>query len=257
MISDRASRTASMMTAVSKKDVGLFNKLCGRKRKRSVKSFGKSMSDNWLEVNWGWLPLLNDVHAAFTYLRSITDSPPVVEYYAARRIKGGLPAMNSTLLTYDKDLSTFTKKLRAHVPAPIPPYQSLGLDAPEQVAWERLPYSWALDYMLPIGDYLATAGLLSRVTGVTYWRTQFFSRCVVGCKQHPHSDRYFVTSDNGPDHMLKVIDYVRESVTPSTSLPTPRFRALGEMASWKRAANVLAVVGARKLAIRSNVAKYY
>lgn len=145
-----------------------------------------SFFNNWLELQYGWKPLLSDIHGSVTALSDkevARDGLAIVTVKATARDNLVLsrsfsqPAGDRAFVyrfnereEYLTSVSlTFTKSNPALASA-----AQLGLTNPAQIAWELVPFSFVVDWALPIGDFLSqldasfgwsfNTGTLSRVT---------------------------------------------------------------------------------------------
>lgn len=146
-------------------------------------------SKYWLEYTYGWTPLLSDVYAAMEIEKV---SPPPVHYkksrtgnqssgpYLAKQIHiySSPPSWNSLNIDFnyyhDKRLEKYRICISADVSVSDPSVafaQQLGLTNPALLAWELMPYSFVVDWFLPIGGWLsaqqALLGLSLSRTSVT------------------------------------------------------------------------------------------
>ncbi len=135
---------------------------------RVVKSFNRAYgndaraaaANHWLQMQYGWKPLLNDVKNAAEQLAEINEDRKV-----------GRVTSRSTLTTrnigsYGTEVSPVGTAHRHQVqhesiryvwrfsPTELNTLGSLGLLNPLSVAWELVPLSFVVDWMLPIGRYL-------------------------------------------------------------------------------------------------------
>ncbi len=129
----------------------------------------KQLPKTWLEMQYGWLPMLSEVHGGIQELLAsephrfrITtkeklydivhdDTVEIGSAAVNRRVKG--PRRNGVLVRLD-----FTPGNAFLTSA-----SRLGMTNPLEVAWELVPYSFVVDWFVPVGNYLgaldATAGL--------------------------------------------------------------------------------------------------
>lgn len=139
---------------------------------RAAKALGarpNKAASNWLELQYGWLPLLSDVYGAAEALAkrdspkhwTITGKGVVREPWTHRgtrwygRWHGRTEARGMqgcfVRLDYIPGNDFFAN------------LSNLGLTNPAQLAWELLPYSFVVDWIWPVGDWLssldATVGL--------------------------------------------------------------------------------------------------
>jgi len=128
--------------------------------KRMSKDFGKI----WLELQYGWKPLLSDVKgAAESLARSMISHPIIIS--GEKVAKLDLPEFSGEL--YGRDYGYFLWKWGKleHVAKCKLIFQvrndftrqgaMLGLTDPLTLAWELLPYSFVIDWFIPIGNFLS------------------------------------------------------------------------------------------------------
>ena len=119
-----------------------------------VRRWSKDLSNLWLEYHFGWAPLLDDIHGACDVLKS---NPP------AQRVRAtGKKDKKEVIVAgqYAWSLSG-TYKVKAAVAAQV--YISntnlalanqLGLVNPASIAWEVVPFSFLVDWFIPVGKFL-------------------------------------------------------------------------------------------------------
>lgn len=122
--------------------------------------------DGWMEYNYGWVPLMGDIVGATEQLQSgFRDRG---QFVTARR------TVSDEVGPPDKwTVGSSTRKQRCVIIARVDSAKLLaisqiGLINPLAVAWELMPFSFVVDWAIPIGNVLnaATANLgLEFVTG--------------------------------------------------------------------------------------------
>lgn len=136
----------------------------------------RRLADGWLELQYGWKPLLSDTYAAIDTFRSgltrergSTISSSVGKRHRPPK-RGSFVASG---LTDPSDLGPLASRASTTgivVNPGIRTLNELGLLNPLSLAWELLPYSFVVDWALPIGEILtglsATAGLSGVYTSV-------------------------------------------------------------------------------------------
>lgn len=142
-------------------------------RKRYPHKFEEFVSKQWLAYSYGWKPLLSDVHSqAEALASSITEHSDVVRVVKVRNrydknkfdrnhFGGNLKGL---LLSEETLRQTGQMKVSYMIPnGGVPAWQAFGVVNPLEVAWEVIPYSFVVDWFLPVGEYLksltATVGL--------------------------------------------------------------------------------------------------
>ncbi len=190
----------------------------------------RDLSGHWLELQYGWLPLLSDVKSAAEAFAAWRYAPLRFSVRSTAKeelTKGGFS------LNGQKSFARQTSKAAVKVTfkeAPSLTYK-LGLTDPLTVAWELVPFSFVVDWFLPIGQYLEASSAC---------RTLSVESVVTSRK----------------DLSIMTIPFTRESrymqffrdVSGTWPSPKfPRFIPLSEALSVKRTLNALSllVVGTR------------
>lgn len=117
------------------------------------------LADTWLEYSYGWKPLLKDVHdvaeSAANYLNQTQG-----EFFVAKtRVSAEKNTFTETIVS-DTTLKFWGSSkivLEMCVRYKIPPgamsfANAFGLNNPLEVAWELVPFSFIVDWFLPVGD---------------------------------------------------------------------------------------------------------
>ena len=130
----------------------------------------KTFADLWLEFQYGWRPLLSDIYGSCELLANT--------YYLAKplsvsaTIKKDVPGPktypgNGEVRTLDIEDRTRVV-LEFLEPTEWTNFMSkTGIANPALLAWELLPYSFVIDWAIPVGDYL---GNLDALTGLNFRR---------------------------------------------------------------------------------------
>jgi hypothetical protein len=178
------------------------SKRAGRKFVTEYKSNVTSGAANgWLALQYGWKPLLDDVHGAATALAKAnlagengntvfaTASGNAREKFDTRdKITYVIPSdySGSDVVTRSRTASIVVRAQcrYARSSPPVSDLASLGITNPALLAWELIPYSFVVDWFLPVGNWLssldATVGLsfqsgfistLTKYEATTFWDT--------------------------------------------------------------------------------------
>lgn len=160
LVGDTASRIARAYRATRKGDL--------RGAARALGASWKKQPRNWLELQYGWKPLLSDVYNSVEELKGLDPSEWLVTVKGTKRLvsrrefddkfAASVPFRNSEELFQGAFV-----RLDYH---PSNTFQAtltrIGLTNPLALAWELLPYSFVVDWFWPIGDWLnvldATSG---------------------------------------------------------------------------------------------------
>jgi hypothetical protein len=257
MIGDSAIRINRSLTALKRGNINLAAKYLmdgtGRSQKKKYSSntsrtlSQSKLSSNWLELQYGWLPLLSDVKAGAEWLANRLEVPFRQRYAASRRVSA-LRTRNTPWVTYYLGVpnvnpvpsctcvAEYRKQIIAFITERPSVAVSLGLTDPLSVAWEKIPFSFVADWFIPVGDYLGARGFASSLTGtfVTTVKTQTGS---------------FING-NGNFVVPRYIGERQMTITRTVStvldVPMPRFKQFGQAASWSHCANAVALLTQKK-----------
>lgn len=112
------------------------------------------ISQRWLELQYGWLPTLNDIYNASKAYESMTNGPRM-HVYRAKYSKSYPYDGSSTPSNYNAyGTKKASYKLYYRAQEDISAAHKLGLYDPLSVVWEVIPYSFVVDWFIPIGTYL-------------------------------------------------------------------------------------------------------
>jgi hypothetical protein len=197
----------------------------------------KSVANNWLELQYGWLPLLKDAESGAQFLAHHFSSPLAKEYRVRHVRKDGTLTTSSQINTEYKNTQVINSGQIIARLTEKDVISLVGLTDPLSVAWELLPYSFVIDWFIPIGNFLAARGLSQSLTG-TFITTRYDSYKANGwyCKTAAIQDSSSADSD-----AFKIIK-VRRSVSSTLEVPVPTFKPLNKVLSWKHCANAVALL---------------
>lgn len=237
MIRNSASRISRAYSSYKKGNaIKAWNLLTDSK---PYKKFGVNRSSNWLELQYGWLPLLSDAHSGAEFIaHHFSDVPPkqVVRVSSSRNGKFVKPTSAGA---YRYGLASHTTRVgyKATISENNLPTLT-GMIDPLTMAWEKLPYSFVIDWFLPVGDYLSARGLAQRVSG-TFERTVLVKK--IGKNYGRNNQPPGGTTYRGGLLDFEGITFTR-TVSGSLSVPLPSFKPLLSVPSWGRAANAVALL---------------
>lgn len=123
----------------------------------------KSLPGRYLEMCYGWKPLLSDIDGACEQLAELLHGPLSTTVLTRASVKdrqqyelvaadGGFVRLVYRGVKSSKCQVTMVH----HVPSYLSEFRSLGLENPLEILYEKTPYSFVLDWILPIGPWLGT-----------------------------------------------------------------------------------------------------
>lgn len=190
------------------------------------------VANNWLELQYGWLPLVNDMYEGSKFVESKLQT-------IKQDFRVG-SEVDETALFYGERYAAKQCKRRMQIivdlTEQVPLSAQLGLTDPASVAWELMPYSFVIDWALPIGPWLSAATAARTLKGLTC-STHYLRTEVSGLQ----GDQFYVRSGGGTFHLERVfMDRSVGGTVPNASLPS--FRPLEKVASVGHTLNALALL---------------
>lgn len=214
----------------------------------------KSLARNWLELQYGWKPLLQDCQGVMQSLASylIKDRDTVRSVRGSAMVGEEVHRTFPTTWTsdgygheYSTTAHTFKYGLRYKIDFPsISFLQQLGFTNPLNLAWEVLPYSFVVDWFLPIGPYLECLTAFHGITFIDGY-TVAFSRKNASVKLAANKAPYA----GGPPYVVDMAGFAtREEVVLARSalsgFPSPRLPTFKSPFSLVHISNGLALLRA-------------
>lgn len=242
MIASTAVRIAQAYRATRK---GNFLKakqyLVGDTKKVTTK---KASASNWLELQYGWLPLLGDMKSGAEQLAHILIAPKTKRYKVSIKKTFDTKELRDYSWLWEVHKSTNARYLTAHLTEQPSLLGISGLLDPELVAWELLPFSFIADWVVPIGDYLEARAFSRRLTG-TFVTTDFsYQYCKnLGAQKRPPGDVAAgnVSKFDSNGIYSKVIS-INRTISSTLVVPMPVVKPISKIASWQHMANGLALL---------------
>lgn len=197
----------------------------------------KNFADNWLQLQYGWMPLLNDIFDAAKHL-AYTQNRDFTREYRMRHMKGwaGEEKFSPGSTQSFGGSASIKVTWRARITA-IDQAMILGLSDPRATAWELVPFSFIVDWFIPLGNYLDALKMRNAISG-TYlysWKRETVTT-VYRLSAPPPSElenTYYNVTDIGAGRRIG-------SALPKPQLPT--VKTLADSFSLKRAANAVALI---------------
>lgn len=122
----------------------------------------KRLSNNYLAFQFGVQPLLSDIYASVEILRDPnmgTDTIAIrtnsTKYVSLMRNGASVAGRLSRSYVYYFSVSSDLSRS----------LNSFGLVNPAEIAWEVLPWSFVVDWLLPVGTFISS---LTSLTGITF-----------------------------------------------------------------------------------------
>lgn len=119
----------------------------------------KDASAIWLEYHFGWSPLIGDIKNAIDVLQGAWPNVTCKAIGLQQQVINISPSINTAGLTTSafgtvKHFCVLEADVRVNNPTLALANQA-GLVNPLQVAWELVPFSFVIDWFVPVGQYLS------------------------------------------------------------------------------------------------------
>lgn len=156
-----------------------------KKAKRSVAT-PEEFANLWLEYSYGWRPLINDIYGSCESIANTYHLKKPVEVSAVKTAErttstlnagyqlGGVVTCNPLQPAIFADRIDTIRRSRTKVKFQFREFNEwsqtmskTGIADPALLAWELLPYSFVIDWFVPVGKYLSS---LNAMTGLNFIR---------------------------------------------------------------------------------------
>lgn len=121
------------------------------------------VSGRFLEMRYAWMPAIDDVYSASQAFEAISNGPrqKVIKVSGKRKSTIYATATFGRFVGQQTVKRTYTYEAYEEMAA----YRQMGLGNPASILWERIPYSFVVDWFIPIGTYLELIGQIPFLKG--------------------------------------------------------------------------------------------
>jgi len=206
----------------------------------------KSIARVHLEIQYGWLPLLKDIEDASQHVARSVNSAGQTTFRASllkqqvstRTTAWQYGCPSGTTQVEAGGQKTHRRGITARVKE-RPSFAKLnGLTAPETVLWEKLPYSFIIDWFIPVGQWLSARSFASGLQG-----TFITSDKMTGQADGPGGcgANWVYQSQFANPVTYSQVSFTR-TISSTLDVPMPVVIPLSEAFSWRHAANMAALI---------------
>jgi len=153
-------QTCSLFSSLARGVADLHGTIRGRKTKRKKvtrKNFACDVSGKVLATNFGLLPTLSSLGQAAETLALKLEQPHVRRFAVTKKKSEKLDGWNGDFSRSDRAVFYVTFDVNK---------SDFSFGNPLELAYELTPYSFVLDWMFPVGDYLASLDALNGTSGI-------------------------------------------------------------------------------------------
>jgi hypothetical protein len=216
---------------------------------------GAALADNWLALQYGWKPLLQDIDGSMRALADFHNRTPHLtnrsthsattkeETSEVLRFNTG-PSSPTCGEKKEFYTSTCRYMLEWEIDSRLKRFlQQTGFTSPINLMWEVLPYSFVVDWLVPIGPYLEACSAFEGLTLVRGCKTQFTKVETQYCHSYsgylPPGDDVRYTYESYGSLGITQVSLSRAQVVSWPRVSAPRFK---NPVSVVHALNALALV---------------
>jgi hypothetical protein len=254
-IADAATAIAKSLVALKQGNfvkaanaLGLHGKQIRRQDNRNYYNQQRSIAKGWLALQYGWKPLLNDIYGAAQVLAELNKTP-VEKVVKQRTIKHEFPSSGKDAygkFTYeDYERSEYTIRYVCSFTlsnAPLKKLSELGITNPALIAWELLPWSFVIDWFIPIGDFVSACDATNGLTFRSGTKTTFLRGRTTRAYTHLRT-----SAGKATGYAVARTDKVDVLRTVLRSFPAPQLPQFQNPLSMTHLANAMALLrGLRK-----------
>jgi hypothetical protein len=197
----------------------------------------KDLSGRWLETQYAFMPMVSQSYEAAKALEAVTK-PRVLRFSAGLSTKRRTYEGSDTLSNYSfPQYCTYSSRLTAELYEDMSLQRSLGLTNPVEIAWELVPYSFVVDWFLPIGSYISAWGMIPSLTG------RFMTTQRGAIKSGPPV--VYTDPKYGQWGLRQNRFVMARTVSTSLSIPRPQFNGLPAALSPRRLLSAVALIHQR------------
>jgi hypothetical protein len=203
----------------------------------------KPLASNWLELQYGWMPLYSDVYEGAQFLAHHLNVPLQETYRVSVRANGPPLVSASPSTVGFRNSYNWTRKTLKVIVKEKNIWVLSGLLDPASMAWERLPFSFVFDWFLPIDQWLQARQLNSGLEGT------YVESTLRKCRATDPKSLLPWEVWTGPVGYFFERGYARRTVSTSLNVTFPSAKPMRKIASLLHVTNSLALLSSldRKL----------
>lgn len=227
MLSENLRKLGRSMLALKRGDFATAARQLGS-RPRGTRLKGSDVAGRWLELQYGWVPLISESYEAARAFAAMSNGPRAkivrTKIWKAGQFEGSQSPTQYSHVYNEKLERHLQYEMYEELSAP----RQLGLMNPASVLWELLPYSFVVDWFVPIGTYLENLNQIPRLKGRFLTtdvrrRTGWSNFHVPGDLPRYLNGRYVHRWEKPPIDTFRETEVTRKASTALT-VPLPSFR---------------------------------
>lgn len=198
------------------------------------------VASNWLQLQYGWLPLIRDIFSAASHFANMQNRNQTISFRVGRKVSWEPPSNAPSAWTTNAK-AFYGKSIIARI-SKVDHIRALGLLDPLSLAWEKLPYSFVADWVIPVGNYLQAINLDRSLTGTYITSSKYFAQCTKAKQITTGLGPYDSVWNESEVPCFRTSVIVSRSVSSSLNVPSPVVKPWAKISSWQHAANAVALL---------------
>lgn len=214
---------------------------------RLRQSPSRTAADKWLEYQFGWLPLLGEIHNGTEMLREgflSSASSPIARVVGthSESYDWHNPSSSNEALQLSGTITARCGLYYGASDALLRALDDTGLLNPFAIAWEAVPFSFVVDWFVPVGNTLSAITATAGLRFVAGWESERHDKTekVYMRKLDPHPNPDMRTTLIDPGLYQSESSYMFRNVL--NSFPLPGLYAAPKPFSTKRVSLALALL---------------
>lgn len=205
----------------------------------------KAIAKGWLELQYGWRPLLSDVYGSVDALNKLRQKrKPLIRVSSKQTLNKTDKTVGDNnhatqYVWYESEASVKVVLYYAQSQPLVTTLKELGITNPALLAWELLPFSFVADWFIPIGSFLSTFDAGAGLRFVKGCETTFElrkSHILREATNRVEGDFTYAESNVGSKKMLSI------GRLPYASAPLPSIPGFKDPLSAEHLANAAALL---------------
>ncbi len=207
-----------------------------------------NLASNWLELQYGWLPLMSDIYGAVNSMSKKRHKEFVI-IRSRKSIRDSVVVntVNGAYADVTTESAEYTSSCRVKMrcsSSSLKIASELGLTNPLLVAWELVPFSFVVDWALPIGSFISQFDASLGWTFESGGFTRFYKCTSVTTRSVPVVPPGYSVYDCDGSAKSEFIECSRSGVASFLDLLTIPY--LKDPSSLKHIANALALLTSKR-----------
>lgn len=178
-------------------------------------AYDRQVAQQWLRYQYGFKPVFNDIYASCEELnKKLFEGVWVYVRVRGKEYKSGLAVWPDAKTRAGESSWSITHNLTLQArymiaDSSVKQLSQVGISNPLHAAWELIPYSFIVDWLLPVGQWLSSLDALNGTKNLSFYE-------VLHSRGAEHGSTY------GGGFTNEFNFYSRNG--PKTTIPMPRLR---------------------------------